>query len=181
MLSIVKCADLLISCKSLRSLDLKPDDGAYDSRVPKRSVSTAVDQQVPMWRQRIRRAVAPRGELARIARKAKMPSTQLQKIENGSTKDPGISTIERIAVAMGTTLRDLVDPRPDGGTGHEDRVGGGAVLEQIVAEANAQDGSVEADVAQAIALLVRALERQHSRSPTDREAEDARRGTVTTR
>jgi len=179
MLSTTKYADLQIVWNPLLTKEFGLDVGAYTPRVPKRVAATP--QEVPLWRHRLALAVKPHGRLAEIAKAARMTSPQLQKIVNGTTKDPGIGMVERLATAMNMTLVELIEPRPESEPGHEHRVGGTSVLERLVAEASTEDGSVESDIARAIAILTGALERRYTRDASDRKTETPRRGTASDR
>lgn len=97
-----------------------------------------------------------------------MESPQLQKIANGTTENPGVVVLTRIAHAMGMLLEDLVtESRPEK-AGHENNhgIGGGAGLADSLGRAlreYEQTGQVpkdwRGDVLVAIFALTRALQR----------------------
>lgn len=113
-----------------------------------------------------------------------MESPQLQKIANGTTVNPGVVVLTRIAHAIGMTLGELVtEPGPGKAvarvTGQTDQ--SVAVLERLLAavdqETPAED-SWRGDVLKAIAALNRALRRTDkgaSPSASNSQAENSRR------
>lgn len=142
-------------------LGLRSDIGGYTRAVPKRAGVPLASQ--PAWQRRISVAVKPHGQLAEIARAAEMTSPQLQKIANGTTRNPGVVTLARIAKAMGITLLALLDEtRPDtGDPGRAQQIpsAGSSDLERIrqAAIAAQNEPGWRSDIATAIVLLGRAL------------------------
>jgi len=138
----------------------------------------AAKEEAPVWRVRIAEAVAQYGQLAEVARSAKMTSSQLQKIANGTTRDPSVTTLDRVAKAMGITLSALVDERarPEHEAGVGERPSASAeILEEIrlreldrfaPAEDSTRGDILRAQTAldQAHAALNRALRRSNSKS-----------------
>ena len=154
-----KYADLQIVCNPLLTTGLEASAAAYTPRVARRRAPT----DEPAWRLRIQRAVAAHGQLQAIAKSAGMTSPQLQKIANGTTKDPGVSTMARIAGAMGMTLPELLAPRPEDGAGRDrnERREGSTVLDGV---GQGDVGStLREDVERAVAMLAAALERERDR------------------
>lgn len=141
----------------------------YTPAVAKHRMSS--EAQTPLWRTRIAAAVAPHGRLKELASAAGMKSPQLQKIANGTTRDPGVTTLSRIAEAMGMTLAALINethPRIDEGRvpfrpGDQ----GAAVLEEVLRSLDTEEPAEETwrgDVLKAIAALTRALRRTDAQS-----------------
>lgn len=168
-------ADLQIVYNPLLTTGLRGMAAAYTPRVAGRRAEI----EEPEWRVRIRRAVAPHGQLKAIAKAAKMTSPQLQKIANGTTGDPGVSTMARIAEAMGMTLPDLVSPRSEDGAerARQQRREGSALLEGVVQSIDSET-TLREDVARAVAILRDALERERRRESSSREAADTGRRAV---
>lgn len=73
-------------------------------------------ESVPLHRQKIRQLRKAKGwTLADAAREAGMNSgEQWRQIEAGIRRDPSISTIERMAKALGVTVNDLLAPEGGG-------------------------------------------------------------------
>lgn len=92
--------------------DLAPIDHGMFGRLSTPQMADTAPTIEP-WRARLRRAVAPFGQLSEIARAAGMSATQLQKIANGTTKDPSVSTLDRIARALQITIAELVSDDTD--------------------------------------------------------------------
>jgi transcriptional regulator with XRE-family HTH domain len=143
--------------------DLLDTQRGYTPGVIKRRVSHEAHE--PVWRVRIATAIAPHGRLKAIADEAGMKSPQLQKIANGTTEDPGVATLARVARAMGLTLEQLVSTtRPEGEAGHGAREPEGLAdsLRRAVAGFE-QTGQFppdwRGDVMLAIFTLTRALQR----------------------
>lgn len=132
------------------------------------------------WRLRLSDAVSKHGELAAIARRAEMSSSQLQKLANGTTRSPSVSTLKRISNALGLTLEHfLSDSFPDAETDPSDLA---SHLRQKIGELSAPGNDSRppadwrADVLAAIEILARTL-RQHQdeeRTKVDRAATDTR-------
>lgn len=62
--------------------------------------------QVKAWREH--RGLSQRG----LALAAGVSDTVVQKLESGYNRDPRLSTCQRLALALGVTLAELVDGRP---------------------------------------------------------------------
>lgn len=159
-------------------LNLHTTQCGYASAVTKRRVSKEAYE--PMWRRRIASAVEPHGRLKAIADAAEMESPQLQKIANGTTENPGVVVLTRIAHAMGMLLEDLVaESRPEGQTGHE-AVGSSSGLADSLGRAlreYEQTGQVptdwRGDVLVAIFALTRALQRPADSADSRGQAKEA--------
>lgn len=160
-------------------LNLHNTQRGYTPAVAKRRVSKEAYE--PMWRRRIASAVEPHGRLTAIADAADMKAPQLQKIANGTTKNPGVVVLERIAHAMGVLLEDLVaEPRPEGTAGHEHGVGGGAGLADSLRRALADyektgqfPNDWRGDIMLAIFTLTRALQRPTAAGGVEGQAKQA--------
>ncbi|HEX2594738.1 MAG TPA: helix-turn-helix domain-containing protein [Rhizomicrobium sp.] len=119
----------------------------------------------PIWLVNLRRLVGKEhGRRTEVAKSAGMKLGQLQKILSGGNLKPQVNTLARLAVACGAELEDLFT-RPEGESGHDREIGqGSSLLDRVISEANAQEGTWRADVADAVAALARALSRDRDRS-----------------
>jgi transcriptional regulator with XRE-family HTH domain len=154
-------------------LDLQVTHRGYTPPMSKRHVSKEAHE--PMWRTRIAAAVAPHGRLTAIATAAGMKSPQLQKIANGTTKDPGIATLDRIASAMGSSLDALLtEPRSARGGNAEREAAIEDRLAELIAYIKTLKGNERSRFIRAAVALLTALEHTGPAAATGTAPDDAR-------
>jgi transcriptional regulator with XRE-family HTH domain len=118
-----------------------------------------------------------------LAAKAGSSKSEIGRHEsNKPTSNPTIEVLGRYAIALDVALVNLVEPvgspipRPGDGTGHEARPEtGSSVLDRAVQQAKAAPGTWQADVADAVAALARALGRRRDSGQGPTGTDDAGR------
>lgn len=134
--------------------------------------------RVERWRQLLAdRWQETRRTLDELAADTGLNRGTIHRMLDGTTKEPGFESVVKVARALGVPL-DLLseDTRPADGVSRVERVAeGSSLLDRAITEAGARAGTWQADVADALHALARALGRERDRDADSQPPEAARR------
>lgn len=117
-----------------------------------------------------------------VSAKSGISTSKLSPLATGANPNPEWDTIEKVARGFEISTEEfLAGPRPGVGATRDDRREGASVLEKLVSDASAKDGSWQSSVAEAIAVLTAALKRDSDRRAREEETGAPGRGATSTR